>query len=188
MFLVTYNFGDMPVNHMTFLRHRIFLVPVEEGTEGKDEVSPGGGALDRKRILCYLIHLRHDWTSLCFVIITPSYSAHWPTTYSRDALYNQMLKRNIGRLLQCFLKNIYLPAFVLSFLDSKAPNLEKFTCTMISGCYFPVNPSKWIQGSHMSWNLSPRCQETPNILPVCDPCPDFLRLPWFKNKVPSLFP
>ncbi|XP_008416266.1 atos homolog protein B [Poecilia reticulata] len=58
MFLVTYNFGDMPVNHMTFLRHRIFLVPVEEGTEGNDEASPGGGALDRKRILCYLIHLR----------------------------------------------------------------------------------------------------------------------------------
>ncbi|KAJ8414860.1 hypothetical protein AAFF_G00023830 [Aldrovandia affinis] len=52
MFLVTYNFGDMPVNHLTFLRHRIFLVPVEEG-EG-----PEGGATDRKKILCYLIHLR----------------------------------------------------------------------------------------------------------------------------------
>ncbi|XP_071388974.1 LOW QUALITY PROTEIN: atos homolog protein B [Centroberyx affinis] len=58
MFLVTYNFGDMPVNHMTFLRHRIFLVPVEEGVEGKGEGPPGGGALDRKKILCYLIHLR----------------------------------------------------------------------------------------------------------------------------------
>ncbi|KAM6931128.1 atos homolog protein B [Xenentodon cancila] len=58
MFLVTYNFGDMPVNHMTFLRHRIFLVPVEEGVEGKGEASPGGGVLDRKKILCYLIHLR----------------------------------------------------------------------------------------------------------------------------------
>lgn len=57
MFLVTYNFGDMPVNHMTFLRHRIFLVPVEECTEGKGEASPGG-AVDRKKILCYLIHLR----------------------------------------------------------------------------------------------------------------------------------
>ncbi|KAG7481276.1 hypothetical protein MATL_G00064910 [Megalops atlanticus] len=56
MFLVTYNFGDMPVNHMTFLRHRIFLVPVEEG-EGKGEKSEGG-ATDRKKILCYLIHLR----------------------------------------------------------------------------------------------------------------------------------
>ncbi|XP_035235173.1 pollen-specific leucine-rich repeat extensin-like protein 1 [Anguilla anguilla] len=56
MFLVTYNFGDMPVNHMTFLRHRIFLVPVEEG-EGKGE-GPEGGATDRKKILCYLIHLR----------------------------------------------------------------------------------------------------------------------------------
>lgn len=58
MFLVTYNFGDMPINHMTFLRHRIFLVPVEESTEGKGEASPGAGALDRKKILCYLIHLR----------------------------------------------------------------------------------------------------------------------------------
>ncbi|KAJ8285529.1 hypothetical protein GJAV_G00027870 [Gymnothorax javanicus] len=56
MFLVTYNFGDMPVNHMTFLRHRIFLVPVEEG-EGKGE-GPEGVATDRKKILCYLIHLR----------------------------------------------------------------------------------------------------------------------------------
>uniref|UniRef100_A0A667WY97 Atos homolog protein B n=1 Tax=Myripristis murdjan TaxID=586833 RepID=A0A667WY97_9TELE len=58
MFLVTYNFGDMPVNHMTFLRHRIFLVPVEEGVEGKGEGPPGGGVIDRKKILCYLIHLR----------------------------------------------------------------------------------------------------------------------------------
>ncbi|KAM9394079.1 atos homolog protein B isoform 1-T2 [Pholidichthys leucotaenia] len=58
MFLVTYNFSDMPVNHMTFLRHRIFLVPVEEGAKGKCEASPGNGALDRKKILCYLIHLR----------------------------------------------------------------------------------------------------------------------------------
>ncbi|KAF3695519.1 Protein FAM214B [Channa argus] len=58
MFLATYNFGDMPVNHITFLRHRIFLVPVEEGVEGKGEASPGSGVLDRKKILCYLIHLR----------------------------------------------------------------------------------------------------------------------------------
>uniref|UniRef100_A0A3B1K712 Atos homolog protein B n=1 Tax=Astyanax mexicanus TaxID=7994 RepID=A0A3B1K712_ASTMX len=56
MFLVTYNFGDMPVNHMTFLRHRIFLVPVEEG-EGSGE-GPESSAPDRKKILCYLIHLR----------------------------------------------------------------------------------------------------------------------------------
>lgn len=56
MFLVTYNFGDMPVNHMTFLRHRIFLVPVEEG-EGSGE-GPERSASDRKKILCYLIHLR----------------------------------------------------------------------------------------------------------------------------------
>ncbi|XP_051981953.1 protein FAM214B-like [Xyrauchen texanus] len=56
MFLVTYNFGDMPVNHMTFLRHRIFLVPVEE-TEGSEEGQQGSFS-DRKKILCYLIHLR----------------------------------------------------------------------------------------------------------------------------------
>ncbi|XP_008333408.1 protein FAM214B-like isoform X2 [Cynoglossus semilaevis] len=56
MFLVTYNFSDMPVNHMTFLRHRIFLLPVEEGAKGKGKAPPGGG--DRKKILCYLIHLR----------------------------------------------------------------------------------------------------------------------------------
>ncbi|KAF0034181.1 hypothetical protein F2P81_014247 [Scophthalmus maximus] len=59
MFLATYNFDDMPVNHMTFLRHRIFLVPVEEEeAEGKGEGPPGGGALDRKKTLCYLMHLR----------------------------------------------------------------------------------------------------------------------------------
>ncbi|KAI7813237.1 atos homolog protein B [Triplophysa rosa] len=56
MFLVTYNFGDMPVNHMTFLRHRIFLVPVEE-PEGSGE-GQEGSLSDRKKILCYLIHLR----------------------------------------------------------------------------------------------------------------------------------
>uniref|UniRef100_A0A8C7ZXA1 Atos homolog protein B n=1 Tax=Oryzias sinensis TaxID=183150 RepID=A0A8C7ZXA1_9TELE len=54
MFLVTYNFSDMPVNHITFLRHRIFLVPVEESAE----TTPSGGVQDRKKILCYLIHLR----------------------------------------------------------------------------------------------------------------------------------
>lgn len=58
MFLVTYNFSDMPVNHMTFLRQRIFLMPVEGEVEGKSEASPGTGVLDRKKILCYLIHLR----------------------------------------------------------------------------------------------------------------------------------
>ncbi|XP_062873707.1 atos homolog protein B [Trichomycterus rosablanca] len=56
MFLVTYNFGDMPVNHMTFLRHRIFLVPVEEGAESEGCLQ--SSAPDRKKILCYLIHLR----------------------------------------------------------------------------------------------------------------------------------
>ncbi|XP_032069899.1 protein FAM214B-like isoform X1 [Thamnophis elegans] len=53
MFLVTYDFHDMPANHLTFLRHRIFLVPVGEGeAPGSD---PAG---QPKRILCYLIHLR----------------------------------------------------------------------------------------------------------------------------------
>ncbi|XP_062310431.1 atos homolog protein B [Osmerus eperlanus] len=58
MFLVTYNFGDMPANHITFLRQRIFLMPVEEGLEEEREEPREGGATDRKKILCYLIHLR----------------------------------------------------------------------------------------------------------------------------------
>lgn len=58
---------------------------------------------------------------------------------------------------------------VLTFSDSRAPNLGRSTCTMISGCYSPANPSKWTQGSLMSWNLSPRCQETLNTPPACDP-------------------
>lgn len=58
MFLVTYNFGDMPVNHMTFLRHRIFLVPVEEGVESG--AGTESSTSDRKKILCYLIHLRSE--------------------------------------------------------------------------------------------------------------------------------
>ncbi|XP_028660455.1 protein FAM214A [Erpetoichthys calabaricus] len=52
MFLVTYNFEDMPVNHVTFLRHRIFLVPVVE--EEEDHRANHS----RKKVLCYLIHLR----------------------------------------------------------------------------------------------------------------------------------
>lgn len=52
MFLVTYNFGDMPVNHMTFLRHRTFLVPVKGGVETESSTP------ERKKILCYLMHLR----------------------------------------------------------------------------------------------------------------------------------
>lgn len=59
--------------------------------------------------------------------------------------------------------------WVLSLSDSRAPNLGRSTCTTISGCYSPANPSKWTQGSLMSWNLSPRCQETLNTLPGCDP-------------------
>lgn len=53
MFLVTYDFHDMPANHITFLRHRIFLVPVGEG----EEPSHTFGELPR-RVLCYLMHLR----------------------------------------------------------------------------------------------------------------------------------
>ncbi|NXC40772.1 F214B protein, partial [Penelope pileata] len=58
MFLVTYDFQDMPANHMTFLRHRIFLVPVRE-KEGATVApsKPPGTSLPR-RVLCYLMHLR----------------------------------------------------------------------------------------------------------------------------------
>ncbi|XP_074851981.1 atos homolog protein B [Carettochelys insculpta] len=57
MFLVTYDFQDMPANHMTFLRHRIFLVPV--GEEGPSE-APSNSACPSlpRRVLCYLMHLR----------------------------------------------------------------------------------------------------------------------------------
>ncbi|XP_073536473.1 atos homolog protein B isoform X1 [Phyllobates terribilis] len=62
MFLVTYDFKDMPVNHVTFLRHRIFLVPVQENdgeSEGPHCASGGAAAKEKaKRILCYLMHLR----------------------------------------------------------------------------------------------------------------------------------
>nr|XP_033792073.1 protein FAM214B [Geotrypetes seraphini]XP_033792084.1 protein FAM214B [Geotrypetes seraphini]XP_033792094.1 protein FAM214B [Geotrypetes seraphini]XP_033792101.1 protein FAM214B [Geotrypetes seraphini] len=63
MFLVTYDFKDMPTNHVTFLRHRIFLVPVEE--EGERETQSSSASTERegerergKKILCYLMHLR----------------------------------------------------------------------------------------------------------------------------------
>ena len=63
MFVVTYNFNDMPVNHMTFLRQRIFLVPVEEGVEGKSEASARerSTAPCRPKSLCYLMHLRYGF-------------------------------------------------------------------------------------------------------------------------------
>lgn len=48
MFLVTFDFSDMPAAHMTFLRHRLFLVPVGEE----------GNASPACRLLCYLLHLR----------------------------------------------------------------------------------------------------------------------------------
>ncbi|XP_052032290.1 atos homolog protein B isoform X2 [Apodemus sylvaticus] len=48
MFLVTFDFSDMPAAHMTFLRHRLFLVPVGEE----------GNASPAHRLLCYLLHLR----------------------------------------------------------------------------------------------------------------------------------
>ncbi|XP_043933272.1 protein FAM214B [Protopterus annectens] len=59
MFLMTYDFKDMPQNHVTFLRHRIFLVPVEEnegGTSGHQNQIDC--TVQKKRILCYLMHLR----------------------------------------------------------------------------------------------------------------------------------
>uniref|UniRef100_A0A8C5TYB9 Atos homolog protein B n=1 Tax=Malurus cyaneus samueli TaxID=2593467 RepID=A0A8C5TYB9_9PASS len=58
MFLVTYDFQDMPANHMTFLRHRIFLVPV--GEEEGSAVAPSDplGTSPPRRVLCYLMHLR----------------------------------------------------------------------------------------------------------------------------------
>ncbi|XP_043543856.1 protein FAM214B [Chiloscyllium plagiosum] len=55
MFLVTYDFSDMPPNHITLLRHRIFLVPVEEN-EGTHENMENSEV--KKKVLCYLIHLR----------------------------------------------------------------------------------------------------------------------------------
>nr|XP_054514779.1 atos homolog protein B isoform X2 [Pan troglodytes] len=48
MFLVTFDFSDMPAAHMTFLRHRLSLVPVGEE----------GNANPTHRLLCYLLHLR----------------------------------------------------------------------------------------------------------------------------------
>ncbi|XP_052631307.1 protein FAM214B-like isoform X2 [Harpia harpyja] len=58
MFLVTYDFQDMPANHMTFLRHRIFLVPM--GEEEKATVAPSNppGTGPPRGVLCYLMHLR----------------------------------------------------------------------------------------------------------------------------------
>ncbi|KAM6105214.1 LOW QUALITY PROTEIN: atos homolog protein B [Pterocles gutturalis] len=58
MFLVMYDFQDMPANHMTFLRHRIFLVPVgeEEGATMAPSDPPGNSP--PCRVLCYLMHLR----------------------------------------------------------------------------------------------------------------------------------
>ncbi|NWV09559.1 F214B protein, partial [Ptilonorhynchus violaceus] len=55
MFLVTYDFQDMPANHMTFLRHRILLMPV--GEEERAAVSLSNPSPPH-RVLCYLMHLR----------------------------------------------------------------------------------------------------------------------------------
>nr|XP_009683687.1 PREDICTED: protein FAM214B [Struthio camelus australis]XP_009683688.1 PREDICTED: protein FAM214B [Struthio camelus australis]XP_009683689.1 PREDICTED: protein FAM214B [Struthio camelus australis]XP_009683690.1 PREDICTED: protein FAM214B [Struthio camelus australis]XP_009683691.1 PREDICTED: protein FAM214B [Struthio camelus australis] len=58
MFLVTYDFQDMPANHMTFLRHRIFLVPVGEEEGAVVASSDPPGTSPPRRVLCYLMHLR----------------------------------------------------------------------------------------------------------------------------------
>lgn len=58
MFLVTYDFRDMPANHMTFLRHRIFLVPVGEKEGATVAPSDPPGTDLPRRVLCYLMHLR----------------------------------------------------------------------------------------------------------------------------------
>nr|XP_038025549.1 protein FAM214B isoform X1 [Anas platyrhynchos]XP_038025550.1 protein FAM214B isoform X1 [Anas platyrhynchos]XP_038025551.1 protein FAM214B isoform X1 [Anas platyrhynchos]XP_038025552.1 protein FAM214B isoform X1 [Anas platyrhynchos]XP_038025553.1 protein FAM214B isoform X1 [Anas platyrhynchos]XP_038025554.1 protein FAM214B isoform X1 [Anas platyrhynchos]XP_038025555.1 protein FAM214B isoform X1 [Anas platyrhynchos]XP_038025556.1 protein FAM214B isoform X1 [Anas platyrhynchos]XP_03802555 len=58
MFLVTYDFQDMPANHMTFLRHRIFLVPVGEEEGATVAPSEPLGTSPPRRVLCYLMHLR----------------------------------------------------------------------------------------------------------------------------------
>lgn len=58
MFLVTYDLKDMPANHMTFLRHRIFLVPVGEKEGATMDPSNPPGTSPRRRVLCYLMHLR----------------------------------------------------------------------------------------------------------------------------------
>ncbi|XP_069737028.1 atos homolog protein B [Phaenicophaeus curvirostris] len=58
MFLVTYDFQDMPANHMTFLRHRIFLVPVGEKEGATVDPSDPPGSGPPRRVLCYLMHLR----------------------------------------------------------------------------------------------------------------------------------
>ncbi|XP_073199417.1 atos homolog protein B isoform X2 [Lepidochelys kempii] len=57
MFLVTYDFQDMPASHLTFLRHRIFLVPVGEEGPGEAPSDPACAGPPR-RVLCYLMHLR----------------------------------------------------------------------------------------------------------------------------------
>lgn len=137
MFVVTYNFNDMPVNHMTFLRQRIFLVPVEEGAEGKSEASARerSPAPSRPKSLCYLMHLRCDDFHMSSI-----------------------------SLVFLFADRDRLPPL----LDFRVPNLERSTCTAISACCSPVNPSKWTLESIMISNLSQRCQETPNIPPACD--------------------
>ncbi|XP_056181138.1 atos homolog protein B isoform X2 [Falco biarmicus] len=58
MFLVTYDFEDMPANHITFLRHRIFLVPVGEEEQAVVATHNPPGAGPPRKVLCYLMHLR----------------------------------------------------------------------------------------------------------------------------------
>lgn len=79
MFVVTYNFNDMPVNHMTFLRQRIFLVPVEDGAEGKSEASARerSAAPSRPKSLCYLMHLRYDESLVFSILLMMFYCNHF---------------------------------------------------------------------------------------------------------------
>ncbi|XP_023579825.1 protein FAM214A [Octodon degus] len=56
MFVVVYDLRGMPANHQTFLRQRIFSVPVEP--EARTSTGQGRTRPAEERLLRYLIHLR----------------------------------------------------------------------------------------------------------------------------------
>ncbi|XP_013365729.1 PREDICTED: protein FAM214A [Chinchilla lanigera] len=56
MFVVMYDLRDMPANHQTFLRQRIFSVPAKP--EARGGAGKGRGPPAEERLLRYLIHLR----------------------------------------------------------------------------------------------------------------------------------